>query len=71
MDEAAARLKIELDSMPTEIDQIEREAMQLEMERQALAKEEDADSKARLEKNHQGPGRFEGKIRFHDCQMEK
>ena len=50
VDEAAARLKIELDSMPTEIDQIEREAMQLEMERQALAKEEDADSKARLEK---------------------
>ena len=37
VDEAAARLKIELDSMPTEIDQIEREAMQLEMERQALA----------------------------------
>ena len=50
VDEAAARLKIELDSMPTEIDQIEREAMQLEMERQALVKEEDADSKARLEK---------------------
>ena len=50
VDEAAARLKIELDSMPTEIDQIEREAMQLEMERQALAKEVDADSKARLEK---------------------
>ena len=50
VDEAAARLKIELDSMPSEIDQIERETMQLEMERQALAKEEDADSKARLEK---------------------
>jgi ATP-dependent Clp protease ATP-binding subunit ClpB len=50
VDEAAARLKIELDSMPTEIDQIEREGMQLEMERQALAKEKDADSKARLEK---------------------
>lgn len=50
VDEAAARLKIELDSMPAEIDQIEREAMQLEMERQALAKEEDSDSKARLEK---------------------
>src|SRR3974377_235609 len=36
MDEAASRLKIELDSMPTEIDQIERQIMQLEMERQAL-----------------------------------
>lgn len=50
IDEAAARLKIELDSMPTEIDQIEREAMQLEMERQALAKEKDPDSISRLEK---------------------
>lgn len=50
IDEAAARLKIELDSMPSEIDQIEREAMQLEMERQALEKEKDADSRARLEK---------------------
>ncbi len=50
VDEAAARLKIELDSMPSEIDQIEREAMQLEMERQALAKEKDPDSKTRLDK---------------------
>lgn len=50
IDEAAARLKIELDSMPSEIDQIEREAMQLEMERQALAKEKDDESRNRLEK---------------------
>ncbi|MEG0023750.1 MAG: ATP-dependent chaperone ClpB [Akkermansia sp.] len=50
VDEAAARLKIELDSMPSDIDQIEREGMQLEMERQALAKEKDGESKARLEK---------------------
>jgi len=50
MDEAAARLKIELDSMPTEIDQIERQVMQLEMERQALAKEKDPASAKRLEK---------------------
>ncbi len=50
MDEAAARLKIELDSMPTEIDQLERQGMQLEMERQALAKEKDAASKERLER---------------------
>ncbi|MDQ8189909.1 ATP-dependent chaperone ClpB [Roseibacillus persicicus] len=50
IDEAASRLKIELDSMPTEIDQIERQIMQLEMERQALAKETDSASKARLEK---------------------
>ncbi|MBR1981921.1 MAG: AAA family ATPase, partial [Akkermansia sp.] len=50
VDEAAARLKIELDSMPSEIDELNRSAMQLEMERQALAREKDDDSKARLEK---------------------
>ena len=50
MDEAGARLKIELDSMPTEIDQIERQVMQLEMERQALEKESDPASAARLER---------------------
>ena len=50
VDEAASRLKIELDSLPTEIDQIERQVMQLEMERQALAKESDSASAARLEK---------------------
>ena len=50
VDEAASRLKIELDSMPTEIDVIEREIMQLEMERQALKKEKDSASKERLEK---------------------
>jgi ATP-dependent Clp protease ATP-binding subunit ClpB len=48
IDEAASRLKIELDSMPTEIDVIERSVMQLEMERQALKKEKDAASKERL-----------------------
>src|SRR6058998_2613422 len=50
VDEAASRLKIELDSMPTEIDVIEREVMQHEMERQALKKETDPASKERLSK---------------------
>ncbi len=50
VDEAAARLKIELDSMPSEIDELNRTAMQLEMERQALVRETDADSRQRLEK---------------------
>ncbi len=50
VDEAASRLKIELESMPTEIDVIERETMQREMERQALKKEKDAASKERLAK---------------------
>src|SRR3981081_1828351 len=50
VDEAASRLKIDLDSMPTEIDVIEREIMQHEMERQALKKEKDPASKERLKK---------------------
>ncbi|MEI6714001.1 MAG: ATP-dependent chaperone ClpB [Verrucomicrobiota bacterium] len=50
MDEAAARLKIELESMPTEIDQLERQGMQLEMEKQALQKEKDPASIERLER---------------------
>ncbi|MBA2584962.1 MAG: ATP-dependent chaperone ClpB [Chthoniobacterales bacterium] len=50
VDEAASRLKIELDSMPTEIDVIEREIMQHEMERQALKKEKDPASKERQAK---------------------
>ena len=50
IDEASARLKIELDSMPTEIDVLERQIMQLEMEKKALEKETDKASEARLEK---------------------
>lgn len=50
IDEAASRLKIELDSLPTEIDQLDRQTMQLEMERQALAKEKDDASRDRLQK---------------------
>ena len=50
IDEAAARLKIELDSMPTEIDVLERQILQLEMEKKALEKETDKASEVRLEK---------------------
>jgi ATP-dependent Clp protease ATP-binding subunit ClpB len=48
IDEAASRLRIEIDSLPVEIDQVEREITQLEIERQALQREEDAVSRARL-----------------------
>jgi ATP-dependent Clp protease ATP-binding subunit ClpB len=48
VDEAAARLRIEIDSLPIEIDQIERRIVQLEIERQALSKEKDKASKERL-----------------------
>ena len=49
IDEAAASLRIQIDSMPTEIDQLERRATQLEIEKQALKKERDPNSKERLE----------------------
>ena len=48
IDEAAASLRIQIDSMPTEIDQLERRATQLEIEKQALKKEDDPNSKDRL-----------------------
>src|SRR6059058_1292699 len=53
IDEAASRLRIEIDSLPQEIDQLEREIIQLEIERQALQREEDARSKARLKEIEQ------------------
>lgn len=49
MDEAAARIRTEIDSMPAELDTISRKIMQLEIEKQALSKETDKASKARLE----------------------
>ncbi len=49
MDEAAARIRTEIDSMPSELDEISRKIMQLEIEKQALGKESDAASKTRLE----------------------
>src|SRR5437899_7068569 len=48
IDEAASRLRMELDSMPTEIDQLERQILQLEIEQSALRKEKDEASRERL-----------------------
>jgi ATP-dependent Clp protease ATP-binding subunit ClpB len=53
IDEAASRLRIEIDSLPQAIDQLEREIIQLEIERQALQREEDEKSKARLKEIEQ------------------
>jgi ATP-dependent Clp protease ATP-binding subunit ClpB len=50
IDEAAARLRTEIDSMPAELDEVTRRVMQLEIERQALKKEKDAPSRERLKK---------------------
>ena len=48
VDEAASRIKMELDSKPTELDQLDRQILQLEIERTSLAKEKDTASKERL-----------------------
>ena len=48
IDEAASRLRMEIDSMPAELDEVERRVMQLEIEREALRKESDQASKERL-----------------------
>ena len=50
VDEAAAKLRMEIDSMPAELDEVSRRSMQLEIEREALRKETDRASKDRLEK---------------------
>ncbi len=56
VDEAASKLRIEIDSMPTEIDVVERRIRQLEIERVALAKETDAASEERLGDPRRGAG---------------
>ncbi len=53
IDEAAAKLRIEIDSLPSEIDEIQRRMMKLEIEREALKKEVDEASKERLKKIEQ------------------
>lgn len=50
VDEAAARLRMEIDSLPTELDEVERHLRQLEIERQAVKKDKDPTSVAHLEK---------------------
>jgi len=50
MDEAASKLRMEIDSLPVELDEVQRRTMQLEIEREALRKEKDPASKDRLKK---------------------
>jgi ATP-dependent Clp protease ATP-binding subunit ClpB len=50
VDEAASRIRIQIDSLPEELDQLDRRTLQLEIERQALRKEKDPASKERLER---------------------
>ncbi len=50
VDEAASRIKMELDSKPTELDQLDRQSLQLQIERTSLLREKDAASKERLQR---------------------
>ncbi|HEY7160506.1 MAG TPA: ATP-dependent chaperone ClpB, partial [Acidobacteriota bacterium] len=64
MDEAASQLRMEIDSLPTEIDEVERRILQLQIERQALLKEEDSASTQRLEKINQELGQLQEQSRI-------
>jgi ATP-dependent Clp protease ATP-binding subunit ClpB len=59
IDEAASRIRMEMDSKPEELDRLERRLIQLKMEREALKKEEDEASRKRLEKLNEDIGRIE------------
>jgi ATP-dependent Clp protease ATP-binding subunit ClpB len=71
VDEAAARLRTEIDSMPAELDEASRRIMQLEIEREALRKETDAASRDRLSKLEQELGQLQGKAQMLREQWER
>ena len=62
VDEAASRIRMELDSKPTELDQLDRQILQLEIERTSLAKEKDPASKERLKMIDKTRRELEGQI---------
>jgi ATP-dependent Clp protease ATP-binding subunit ClpB len=61
VDEAASKIKMEIDSLPFEIDQLDRKILQLRIEDQALKRERDKASKTRLEELHREIGELNGK----------
>jgi ATP-dependent Clp protease ATP-binding subunit ClpB len=63
IDEAASRLRIEIDSVPMEIDEVQRKVMQLEIERQALKKEKDKASVERLKKLEKELADLKGEVK--------
>ncbi|HKY55641.1 MAG TPA: ATP-dependent chaperone ClpB [Anaerolineales bacterium] len=71
IDEAAARLRMEITSDPVELDEIKRRVMQLEIEREALKKEKDAASKARLQKLQEELANLEERRRALETQLQQ
>lgn len=71
VDEAASKLRTEIDSRPEEVDQLERRILQLEVERQALKKEEDRASRERLEQLEQELSSLKGRSTQLRAQWER
>lgn len=71
VDEAAAKLRIEIDSMPVELDEMERRRIQLSIEREALKKENDPASKERLEKLEKELNELQAKADILKAQWQK
>ena len=71
IDEAASRLRMEIDSLPVELDELMRRGRQLEIERQALAKESDAGSKERLRRLDEELGRVKSEAATLEAHWKK
>jgi ATP-dependent Clp protease ATP-binding subunit ClpB len=71
VDEAASKIRIEIDSVPTEIDEVNRRVMQLEIERTSLRKEKDAASKERRESIERELGDLKARSEAMTAQWEK
>jgi ATP-dependent Clp protease ATP-binding subunit ClpB len=70
IDEAASKLRIEIDSVPMEIDEVQRKVMQLEIERQALKKEKDKASVERLKKLEKELADLKGEVKEKSLRWE-
>ncbi len=71
IDEAASRIRIEIDSMPEEIDELDRRIIQLEIEKQALKKEKDKSAKEKLEKLNKDLAEWKEKSRLLKAHWQK
>ena len=69
MDEAASRLRMQVDSKPEELDELDRRVIQLKIEREALKKENDAASRDRLVQAGEGAGRPGGRVECDDRRL--
>jgi ATP-dependent Clp protease ATP-binding subunit ClpB len=71
IDEAASRLRMEIDSLPTELDELHRRVRQLEIEKQALARESDKSSKERLRRLEEELGKVRGQLATLEAHWKK